>query len=562
MKNRKYKLVKSLPSPDEQILKDLNNFEQVKELVSKANPTDFSIKSKTLNFKFASLIIGSALVIFVLIFWILNNKEKQISFIEDINYKEEPSRLLTKKFEEFSYISGEADTFFTEKGSMIILPACKLQNDSKVDVEGKVTLRFRQFNNAAEIALSGITLNYDSAGNKFLFESNGMFEIEANQNGNNLHIAADCPCKVLLATNSFEPKFNNYFLDTAIANWVYLGPMVKEKFDTLGAIENKEVPLDQSNLTEFVEENLSPKMDQLDLPKLPPLPKEDDEELPNFKINAKENEFPELAVYKGILFEVEPKDAKRSVPLFGMVWGNIDLVTVTSGKLYKVKMQKFNKSNQLSNSDSILVHPIIDQENYEDELKKYKELEKKHRLALKKQKEEFESRKAMARLQIEKAAVEARTRKIEQVKANNDLNNLSFRSAFSVVNFGVYNSDNPRTNQNPKLDVTINMGNKFDPKQAASKGYLYHVIPPYNTFTTNYLFGITNETLKFTAQPFFMEGEKFFIVINEHTIAVWNSQYLMENKRSSSLALDLKHAKIYKNLKNEEEAVKVLLDSK
>jgi hypothetical protein len=106
------------------------------------------------------------------------------------------------------------------------------------------------------------------------------------------------------------------------------------------------------------------------------------------------------------------------------------------------------------------------------------------------------------------------------------------------------------------------MGNKFDPKQAASKGYLYHVIPTYNTFTTNYLYGITNETLKFTAQPYFIEGEKFFIVINEHTIAVWNSQYLMENKRSSSLALDLKHAKIYKNLKNEEEAVKVLLDSK
>jgi hypothetical protein len=117
-------------------------------------------------------------------------------------------------------------------------------------------------------------------------------------------------------------------------------------------------------------------------------------------------------------------------------------------------------------------------------------------------------------------------------------------------------------NRNPMLDILVHMGNKFDLKQSVSKGHLYHVIPPYNTFTTNYLSGITNEALKFTAQPFFMEGEKLFIVINEHTIAVWNSPYLMENKRSSSLALDLKHAKIYKNLKNEEEAVKVLLDSK
>jgi hypothetical protein len=560
MKNRKYKLVKSLPSPDEQIINELNDFDQVKEMASKANPTDYPIKSNGLNFKFLSIFIGSALIITVFIFWIMANKAKQISFIEEVNYKVEPSSLLAKKFEEFNYVSGEADTFFTEKGSVIILPACKLQNDAKNEVEGKVTLRFRQFNNAAELALSGITLNYDSAGNKYLFESNGMFEIDANQNGNYLHIPADCPCKVLLATNSFEPKFNNYFLDTATANWVYLGPMVKEKFDNFGAIEKEKMPMNQSNLTEFVEEKMTPEINQL--PKLPQLPKQDDEELPNFRINAKENEFPELAVYKGILFEVEPKDAIRSVPIFGMVWSNIDLITVKSGELYKVKMQKFNKSNKLVNSDSILVHPIIDQENYEGELKKYKELEKKHRLALKKQNEEFESRKALARLQTEKAVKESRSRNMEQIKSNNDLSYPSFRSAFSVVNFGIYNSDNPMANQNPKLDVTVHLGNKLDPKKALSKGHLFHVIPMYNTFTTNYLFGVTNETLKFTAQPFFMDGEKFFIVINEHSIAVWNSQYLLENKRSSSLALDLKYAKIYKNLKNEDEAVKVLLGSK
>jgi hypothetical protein len=338
--------------------------------------------------------------------------------------------------------------------------------------------------------------------------------------------------------------------------------MVKEKLEILGAIGNNEVLLDQTELTEFVEDDKTPDVNQLELPKLPPLPKKDDEELPNFKINAKENEFPELAVYKGILFEVEPRDAKRSVPLFGMVWSNIDLVTVNPGKLYKVKMQKFNKSNRLVSSDSLLVHPIIDQENYEDELKKYKELERKHKLAIKKQAEEFESMKALARKQSDMAAMEARIRNIKQVKAINGLNYSSFRSAFNVAYFGIYNSDNPMHNQNPKLDVTINVGNKFDYKQALSKVHLYHVIPANNSFITNYLIGIRNETLKFTAQPYFNEGEKFFIVINEHTIAVWNSQYLMENRRSSSLELDLKKAKVYKNLENENEAVRALLDDK
>jgi len=545
MKNRKYKVVKNLPKPNEQILNSLNDFEKFKIKVNEVNPSEFPLKKK--NFKNLYLGLSSALLVAIVLIYLNSNVGLDNTINEDyqVSLIQEASPILNKKYEVFNYYSGKADTFYTNEGSVIIFQNCKLQNKQKELVEGNVEIYYRQFNKAAEIALAGIPLNYDSAGNKFLFESNGMFEIFAKQNDSHLQLPLECPCKVLLATNSQDTKFNNYYLDTIAKNWDYLGPFTQESLSKPDWGKGSLKP----SIDEFVEDDKL--VNESKIPVLPPMPRQDNESLPNFKINTKSDDFPELEVFKGVQFEVEPNDAERSIPLFSRIWSSLDLISLKSGVLYLVKMKKFNRNQMLIESDSILVHPIIDNENYESELAKYKLLEKEYKIALKKKNEKI----------IEQELKNKLDREIAQKAQDDDraLNNQKLKAAFNVVMFGIYNSDHPIVANKREVQVYLNMDEKIEFKVSSIKNReLFHIIPSINSFIPNYLNGVSENKYKFLAKPFFTEGEKFFVVINNNSLAIWDLNYLLSFKNKSIINLDIKQARIIRNIKNNEEAVEFL----
>jgi hypothetical protein len=111
-------------------------------------------------------------------------------------------------------INTDKDTFIvSDRGSLITIPKNAFIDSLGNEVTGKVNLSYREFHHPAEIILSRIPMTYDSAGTRYHFESAGMFEIDAKQNGKKLRIAAGKSIAVNLASlDTAQTKFNQYYM--------------------------------------------------------------------------------------------------------------------------------------------------------------------------------------------------------------------------------------------------------------------------------------------------------------------------------------------------------------
>lgn len=126
-------------------------------------------------------------------------------------------------FEQFWVNSGTAQTLIVSSGSTINIPPCHFTDEAGNPIQGKVEIRYREMNDGVDFAVSGIPMTYDSAGQEFLFESAGMFEVQGWQNGKQVFINPTCPITIEQKTVSTDGKFNMYYLDTINRNWQYIG---------------------------------------------------------------------------------------------------------------------------------------------------------------------------------------------------------------------------------------------------------------------------------------------------------------------------------------------------
>jgi Leucine-rich repeat (LRR) protein len=98
-----------------------------------------------------------------------------------------------------------------------------------VDSEGKIvnepiSISYREFNNPADIFLSGIPMGYDSAGISTTFESGGMFEFKAKTNtGELVYPNPKSPIKIDFSSVSSDLDFNKYSFDDSNNLWKYEG---------------------------------------------------------------------------------------------------------------------------------------------------------------------------------------------------------------------------------------------------------------------------------------------------------------------------------------------------
>ncbi|HKC68013.1 MAG TPA: hypothetical protein VKG26_07265 [Bacteroidia bacterium] len=145
---------------------------------------DFNKVSSSANAKNAGLakIIGIGLGIIIAIIigviW-FNNKTNNNEATEQI-------KLPTNTNLQDSFIvNTKKDTILVYKtGSQIKIPANAFVGKNGKEIKGTVKIKYREFHNVGEILLSDIPMTYDSAGKQMYFESAGMFDISANQDGN------------------------------------------------------------------------------------------------------------------------------------------------------------------------------------------------------------------------------------------------------------------------------------------------------------------------------------------------------------------------------------------
>lgn len=122
-------------------------------------------------------------------------------------------------------------------GTKISIPENAFEDANGAPVTGNVDITYREFRDPVEIALSGIPMKYDSGGVVGDFESAGMFEINASQNGNEVFLQDGKKIGMNFAVVDTASTFNFYRLDEQ-KGWQYI--------ENTGKTEQEVVPVTDS----------------------------------------------------------------------------------------------------------------------------------------------------------------------------------------------------------------------------------------------------------------------------------------------------------------------------
>ncbi len=325
--------------------------------------------------------------------------------------------------------SGRDTSLVYKTGTVIHIPAAAFRDKMGKPVKGKVELHYREFHDPGELLLSGIPMTYDSAGNKYDFESAGMFELYGFQNDQPVFIQNDKKIEVaMVSADHNATKFNKYIYNTADKKWSCLG---KDKADVLN-VKQYEGHKQEKESRHYESHDRPSQIKGLFKPA------KFDPERYHFTIEVDQNDFPELAVYDKIVFEVLPENKNYDPNTANLVWDNAILErTSTLGK-YKVTFVRGDKRYLVMASVvvSSMDKPEINADKM-DQAYKQKQKEKTER-------EEASDQKIQAEVKtFERIAGYYRMKEeldMKRAQAVEKSEEVVYRT-FQVSQFAIYNSD-------------------------------------------------------------------------------------------------------------------------
>lgn len=180
-------------------------------------------------------------------------------------------------------ISPTKDTVIYHKsGSVISIPKNAFLDENGNVISTPVDLKFRMFSNPLDIYLAGIPMTFSTTnGEEMVFESAGMFEMNASNKGKAVNVNPENKIQVDVVSYSDDTKFNRYDFDSESNTWKELGKDVVKT-------TTKEKELEQ-------------------LPEVPEAPRIAGKF--SFKVFDKLNENDKLKEYRDVWFE--PVDGKK-----------------------------------------------------------------------------------------------------------------------------------------------------------------------------------------------------------------------------------------------------------
>lgn len=339
-------------------------------------------------------------------------------------------------------------------GTEITIPARALLLDGKPTECEKVQVMVREMKTVDEVFLSGIPMQYDSAGKQYTFETAGMMQIEARCNNRPLSIDPKRPLSVAMTSPTDGNQFNLYQLDTNKRAWMFKGKDRIVKSSTTS--QNNQKDEKSARL-----ESLKKQLDKL-AAELVALQKEQPRapELANtaewcIKLDVLPEDFPELRSFTNQLFEVDSRFKPLKKTDQTKEWTDIRLEQSAFAGRYWIK---FN-----ANKDSCryLVKPVFPKalyakakEDFEKSFKIYKKelsahlktedslkkvyVAEQQRIANKAYREYTNDRKQVA---------------IEFTKSQKTINSIT--RCFPIAQFGVWNCDYAISNGNAITVLTF-----------------------------------------------------------------------------------------------------------
>jgi hypothetical protein len=317
--------------------------------------------------------------------------------------------------------------FFNSNGSIISVPHSAFLDSAGNPVSGVVELRYKEFHDPAKIFMAGIPMTYDSAGTQYNFESAGMMEITAWQNGKPLKVNPDSMIHVAIVSNTDEERFNTYYLDTTAKQWKYIN-------DAKAVTFNPPV-VDSTAPSKAVVIN-----------EAPVAPKVADKNKPSFAIAFDPTEFPELVAYKGVRFEVDENQTPYNKDDKKVQWEDVVINRIKNKNNFRVTFSAGSREAVY------ITQPVVDQKDFAAAQKSWEQRNAEYE-AGKKAREVYEAKLASAN---EKAMEELDRHRIwvndtlaERARQMRAAANLQGNTEtmvmreFIVSDFGIWNSDCP-----------------------------------------------------------------------------------------------------------------------
>jgi hypothetical protein len=302
-----------------------------------------------------------------------------------------------------------------------------------------------------------------------------MIDIKGFQNNEPIFINPKKEITVELQSTQSADKFNMYALDTVAQNWIYLHRDNSLK----GQLEKKGVKRTFSQVDSVMNENVITKKLRKQIDEIPPkinlekatyskkinqLPKSIEptkpakaiEGRPKFQLDVSAKEFPELATFKNMVFEVGSENKNYNSNLSEITWSSAEISEGTQrGKNYLLTLKLRNRVEKL------IVYPALTGKDYDEAIKAYdtkyseyknvlaKRLAEEKRLKLEFEKKQAEYIAQQKKLNDDLVKERIKIRQVQEKELANQFNSIGNNQkvvrVFQISNFGIYNSDCPNT---------------------------------------------------------------------------------------------------------------------
>ena len=149
---------------------------------------------------------------------ILEEEENQTSV-------QPPISNLQPVFTNYKVAAGKGKTLIAKKDTKITIPPNAFVDRKGNVVKGEVNIHYREFKNPLDIFLSGIPMTIEENGKEEFFQSAGMVEFRADQNGEPVFPNPDGEqITIDLTSNQTGDDYNLYTLDENSGEWNEEGP--------------------------------------------------------------------------------------------------------------------------------------------------------------------------------------------------------------------------------------------------------------------------------------------------------------------------------------------------
>lgn len=318
-----------------------------------------------------------------------------------------------------------------DRGTKVHIPANCFQDRSGKIVTNRVELSFKEFTNSAEIAFSGINMQYTDGKETFNFNSSGMFEIRGQAKGQDVSIRKDKALQLDYALTQNVPNTDFYQLNEKNSNWklVQKIPTLKESLAPINVNE-----IDESSILDITFE--------------------DQESCPDF------------LKYKDVRFKiVEDQLVEQSE--FNKLYYQVALEKTDEFGVYLLKLGGYNEDANYF-IDTYRVNPVLEGEDFEEASKNFEAIYAQAEAAAQAYLAEIEAKEKAEAKRIEEENAAYEKQRLFEQKLNEELirqqniqnqQNINQSNVFTaqpvsmdntypsivrglqVASFGIYNCD-------------------------------------------------------------------------------------------------------------------------